>query len=181
MDEARVSFFDTSSRLIGWCSGSGETRPDAGAWPFPYVGEDYGQLGGLFWKHLERHFETYRPTLVGFETPLMVPHDTLDKVRKLYGVIFLLETFCDQRDVPMFERGNADLKRELTGNPKADKDAMIEAATLCGIRLPDTKSEGRGDAADAFAGWLIGIREERPDLSRRWDRVVFSRGRGGLL
>lgn len=176
-----VSFFDTSSRLIGWCSGTGEARPDCGAYPFPYVGEDYGQLGALFWKHLERHVETYRPALIGFETPLLLPHDKLDKVRKLYGVIFLLETFCEQRGIPMFERSNGELKRELTGDPKADKDMMIERALLCGINLPATKEAGRADAADAFAGWLIGIRENSPQISRRWDQIVWSNGRGGLL
>lgn len=176
-----VSFFDTSSRLTGWCSGTGDCRPDVGAYPFPHVGEDYGELGGLFWKHLDRHFETYQPALVGFETPLLLPHDTLDKVRKLYGVIFLLETYCDRVGVPMFERSNADLKRELTGNPKADKDDMIERAILCGINLPKTKEEGKADAADAFAGWLIGIREVNPVASRRWDQIVWSKGRGGLL
>lgn len=176
-----VSFFDTSSRLTGWCSGTGDCRPDVGAYPFPYVGENYGELGGLFWKHLDRHFERYQPGLVGFETPLLLPTDRLDKVRKLYGVIFLLETFCEQRGVPMFERSNGELKAELTGNPKADKDDMIERALLCGINLPATKDAGRGDAADAFAGWLIGLREVNTDASRKWDKVVWSKGRGALL
>lgn len=176
-----VSFFDTSSRLTGWCSGTGDCRPDVGAFSFPHVGEDYGQLGGLFWRYLEGHFERYQPGLVGFETPLMVPHDTLDKVRKLYGVIFLLETFCDRRGIPMFERSNGELKAELTGNPKASKDDMIERALLCGVNLPATKEAGKSDAADAFAGWLIGIREVNREQSRTWDRIVYSKGRGGLL
>lgn len=52
---------------------------------------------------------------------------------------------------------------------------------LCGINLPATKDAGKGDAADAFAGWLIGLREVNADASRKWDKVVWSKGRGALL
>lgn len=176
-----VSFFDLATRLTGWCSGTGEVRPDVGAFPFRQVDDDLGALGALFREFLIIHLDRYQPTSVGYESPILVPTDNLLKVRKLYGLGMILETECAERGIPVWEKDLRDLKRELTGNPSADKSEMVEAALLAGINLPATKAEGREDAADAFAGWLIGIRALNPKASARWDSLIWSKGRGGLL
>lgn len=176
----QVSFFDIATRLTGWCSGTGDVRPAVGAFPFRQVDDDLGALGALFREFLRIHFDTYQPTSVGYESPILVPTDSLLKVRKIYGMGMILETECAERGIPVWEKDLRDLKRELTGDPSADKAMMVEAALLAGIDLPP-KGEGQDDAADAFAGWLIGIRALNPKASARWDSVIWSKGRGGLL
>lgn len=177
----QVSFFDIASRLTGWCSGTGEVRPECGAFPFRQVEDDLGALGSRFEEFLEIHFERFQPVSVGYESPLLVPTDNLLKVRKIYGMGMILETFCARRRIPCWERDHRELKKELTGSSEASKDDMVEVALLAGINLPATKAEGKEDAADAFAGWKIGIRELNPALSAKWDRVIWSKGRGALL
>lgn len=177
----QVSFFDIAPKLTGFCSGTGETRPAVGAWRLPESDDDFALIGGRFEYLVETHIQTYRPTSIGYESPLMAPTDRLVVVRKIYGLGFLLETIAGRHGIPVFEKDHRDLKRELTGRHDASKDDMIEVALLCGIDLPPTKQEGRADAADAFAGWKIGIRELNPRLSERWDQIIWSKGRGGLL
>lgn len=177
----QVSFFDLAPGLCGWCSGTGETRPVADAFRLPWREDDLGDIGAFFQEWLELHIQTFRPVAIGYESPLLVPTDKLWKVRKIYGLGFLLETVAKRHDIPTFERDHRDLKRELTGRPDASKADMIEVALLCGIELPATLEEGKADAADAFAGWKIGIRELNPRENIAWDRIIFSKGRGGLL
>lgn len=178
---AQVSFFDIAPGLTGFCSGTGETRPVCGAWRLPKSDDDFALIGSTFERLIETHIQAFRPTSIGYESPLMAPTDRLHVVRKIYGLGFLLETIAARHGIPVFERDHRDLKKELTGRHDATKDDMIEVALLCGIDLPATKDEGRGDAADAFAGWKIGIRELNPRFSERWDRIIWSKGRGGLL
>lgn len=177
----QVSFFDIATRLTGWCSGTGEVRPEVGAFPFLHVGDDLGALGARFDEFLDIHFERFRPVSVGYETPLLVPTDNLLKIRKIYGMGMILEAACVRRGVPCWERDHRDLKKEATGNSGASKDDMVEVALLAGIDLPPTKAEGREDAADAFFGWKIGIRELNPAEGAKWDRITWSKGRGALL
>lgn len=177
----QVSFFDIATRLTGWCSGNGEVRPEVGAFSFPHVGDDYGRLGALFREALGYHFDRFQPVSVGYESPILVPTDTLEKVRKIYGMGVILEAECHERGIPCWERDLRDLKREVTGNPHAEKADIVEVALMAGINLPATKAEGKEDAADAWAGWLIGIRELNPAISARWDSLIWSKGRGSLL
>lgn len=178
---AVVSFFDLAPGLTGFCTGTGETRPACGAFRLPRSGDDLGEMGLFLWNWLETHIETYRPTCIGYESPILTPKDNLLKVRKIYGLGVILETVAANHGIPTFEKDLRELKRELTGRHDASKDDMVEVAERCGIELPATKAEGREDAADAFAGWKIGIRELNPKLSQNWDRLIYSRGRGGLL
>lgn len=177
----QVSFFDIATRLTGWCSGTGEVRPEVGAFRFPHLGDDLGELGLRFDEFLDIHFDRFQPTSVGYESPILKPTDDLLKVRRIYGMGMVLETACARRGVPVWEKDLRDLKKELTGNIHADKADMVEMALLLGIDLPPSKAEGQEDAADALAGWLIGIRALNPQASARWDAAIWSKGRGGLL
>lgn len=176
-----VSFFDIAPGMTGFCSGTGETRPVCGAWRLPRSDDDFAMIGLAFEALIEAHIQTFRPTSIGYESPILRPTDKLSTVRKIYGLGFLLETIAGRHDIPVFEKDLRDLKREMTGRHDATKADMVEAALLCGIDLPATKAEGKEDAADAFAGWKIGIRELNPRLNERWDRILYSKGRGGLL
>lgn len=179
--EERVSFFDIAPGLTGWCSGSGEVLPVAGAFRLPKADDDLGAIGEIFLQRLDAHIEAFRPTSIGYESPLLLPTDKLLTVRKIYGLGMALETRCAQRGIPYWERDYDELKLALTGNRRASKDDMVEVALLCGIDLPPTIEEGRRDAADAFAGWTIGIRDLNPAAGRSWDRLIWSKGRGGLI
>lgn len=176
----QVSFFDTASRLTGWTSGTGECVPECGAFKFPQVDDDLGRLGDLFTQALDFHVERYRPGAIGYESPIHKPTDALLTMRKLYGMGFLLETYCLRRGIPCFEKDCRDVKRELTGNRGATKEDMIHVALKVGLNLPDLPVDGRADAADSFGGWLLGIRDLNPALSRRWDSLIYGR-RGALL
>lgn len=177
----QVSFFDLAPGLTGFCSGTGETRPVCGAFRIPDFGEDLGSMGLFFERWVETHIVTFRPTSIGYESPILTPTDTLLKIRKIYGLGVILETVAARHEIPTFEKDLRDLKKELTGRHDASKSDMVQVALMCGIDLPATKKEGQEDAADAFAGWKIGIRELNPRLSERWDQIIWSKGRGGLL
>jgi len=176
-----VSFFDLSPGLVGWCAGTGEVRPVCSAFRLDDHGDDLGAMGVQFSDRLERHITDYQPRLIGYESPLLVRHDTLLKLRRTYGLGVLLETIATRHGIPTFERDPKTLKGALTGNAYASKADMVEAALLAGINLPSHKSEGKEDAADAFAGWFLGLREVNKRQAAAWDRIIHSKGRGGLI
>lgn len=181
-----VSAFDIATRLTGWCSGTGETVPECGAFPFDQVGTDLGALGAAFWSALDMHFARRQPTRVVYEAPILITGKTGDPartdkllpLRKIYGMGLLLETYCLQRGVPCNEVTISAVKKEVTGNRHADKDAMVAVAARCGLQLPT--GPAAKDAADAWGAWLIGIRHYNRSVSASWDRRIHSR-RGDLL
>lgn len=178
--------FDLATRTTGYCAGTGEVRPEAGNLKFDQTGDSLGQLGIAFWSAAGALFDRFKPTLVVYEAPILVIKgkmgagrtDRLPVVRKLYGMGFLLETMCELRGVPIAEVGLHAIKREVTGQSHADKDAMVAVARRCGLTLPD--GVGARDAADAWGAWLIGLRHNNKEASARWDRLIWSR-RGALL
>lgn len=178
---ASVLFYDLSPGLIGYCGGTGETRPTASAFRLPEFGDDLGAMGVYFSDVVEKHILDFRPGLIGYESPLLVKHDTLLKLRRTYGLGVLLETIATRHDIPTFEKDPKTLKGHLTGNAYASKGDMVEAALLCGIHLPPTIKEGQQDAADGFAGWGLGLHEINPREAAIWDQIIRTNARGGLL
>jgi hypothetical protein len=73
-----------------------------------------------------------------------------------------------------------DVKQALTGSKGADKDQMVAGALRLGVTLPETKVDGREDAADAVGAWLVGVRHYAKEFAPAWDRRVYS-PKGGLL
>jgi hypothetical protein len=188
---ASVLALDLATRKTGYCVGDGTSVPVAGAWLFPQVGAQYGRLGAMLWEQLNLT-ETRFPDLelVVVEAPIMTARDKLDTVRKLYGVSFMVETWCSLRSQARIRAGldpidcrESDLrriKRDLAGFSGADKNDMVAAALKVGIELPKTKDAGREDAADAFGAWLGGIRAMDRRLASEWDRRLW-RSRGATL
>lgn len=171
----KVAFFDLATFLIGYCIGTGEDLPDAGVLEFGQYGEDLGALGLAFWQALDQLHARFGFTVAGYERPLLLPTDKMLTIRRIYGVGMILETWCMAKGIPCGEDSVTDVKREATGNPKATKAEVAERIERAGIVLP--QGPGRFDAADASAGWLIGLRAWNPELSPAWDKRVW-RARG---
>jgi len=180
-----VLSLDLATRKTGYCVGDGGSTPVADAWLFEQVGADYGRLGAALWFNLDSMALRYPDlALVVVEAPIMTKKDRLDTVRKLYGISFVVETWCNlysQRRVraggdplPCKEAGLRQIKKELAGRSGAEKYEMVAAALKCGVALPATLDAGREDAADAFGGWLMGLRSINRTASAEWDRRLWS-------
>jgi hypothetical protein len=180
---------DLGSRLTGWCVGDGRTVPSCGAFEFPQVGADLGALGDLLWRNLDSLWRDYPFRRIMLEAPILIVNDrrrgtdNLLKLRKLYGISFVVETWARRHPsgpILVEETSLQSLKKELAGSVKADKAAMVAVAERLGLRLPEHLSHGREDAADAFAAWLVGLRFYAKPESARWDQAIYSR-RGFLI
>lgn len=177
-----VLSLDLATRKTGFCIGDGTDTPVAGAWRFAQVGAAYGRLGSALWFNLDSMALRYPDLgLVVVEAPILTKKDRLDTIRKLYGISFVVETWCELRGVPVREAGLRQIKKELAGRSSAEKADMVAAALKVGVRLPATFDEGREDAADAFGGWLMGLRATNRALSGEWDRRLWSSRSAALI
>jgi hypothetical protein len=179
-----IAFLDQATRLTGWCVGGGDKLPAVGVWPFPQLPQGaHGKLGAFMHNSLSTLVETRGVTILGFETPIHRPIDNRDKLRRLFGLPFYIETFCELREqqglspVRCVEVDLRNVKKELTGLSTAEKKDMVAAAEKVGIDLP--VGPGREDAADAFGGWLVLVRLYAKEHSNRWDQALW--GRRGLI
>ena len=176
----QLAGLDLGSQLSGWCVGDGASVPVADAWVYTQVEDDLGALGAALWADLDRLHRRFGLGVVLYEAPILVPGDKLLKLRKLYGMGVIVETWGKQNGVRVEEASVRALKKALAGYSGADKDAMVWAAEKMGVKLPDQINRGRRDAADAVAAWLIAIRYHAKHHQTRWDRVLYS-ARGALL
>lgn len=180
-----VLFFDLAPSLCGYCVGDGLSVPVCSAWEFPPLGTDLGALGRHMAGQARALIRQHRPDRVGYESPILLPHDALADVRRIFGLGMVLEVVCQedefrQPDGEFLPCGEADLRRMksiITGNPHAEKPAVakIISDTLC-IPLPRTVEEGRHDASDAASGWLLTMSEFFPEAAAPWLARL-----GGLL
>jgi hypothetical protein len=199
---------DIATRLTGWTAGDGRTRPRLDAMRFPFVGDDYGLLIDLFDQNLCVLVETFKPVAVIYEGPILVVNrkkkrgdqwtteiglghnggpemetgashtDTPMVLRKIYGMGTHLEFFCRRRGIECSEVTLQAIKKEVTGNHMAPKEDVVAVARKCGLDLPT--GPAAKDAADAWGAWLLGLRHYSPEMSRRWDSLIWS-PRGSLL
>lgn len=183
----------------GVCFGSPGSVPTATAWRAPSSGEDLGAFGAFFWLKFNDLFarlfaETLAADriLVNYEAPVLIEKRWDDEkkrmtggnpivtTRKLQGLGVLLETLCKihpQADrIQIGECHLSTIKKELTGNGRADKGQMVLAAQRAGIDLPPGKEAF--DAADAFGAWLLAVRFHAPQFQRQWDQRLHGPIRG---
>ncbi len=181
-----ISAFDIATRLTGWAAVNGSRGPVDTAVEIGPTGDDLGKLLVKFHEYLEIHFARFEPKAVVYEAPILVVKgrhqsgrtDKLLTVRKLYAMGAHLEFFCAMRGVPCHEVSLQEVKNEVTGNNYAKKDAMVAVARKVGLDLP--KGPGIEDAADAWGAWLLGLRHYSPEISRRWDKLIWG-PKGALL
>lgn len=183
---------DLASRLTGWCCGDGGSIPACGAWPFPEIDGNYGLLLATLEDYLDVTHRRFGFEAVAYEAPILkiqrfrdaagemrVTADKLSKLRLLYPLGAFVEWWCLRHDVECFEVTIAAIKKEVTGNAYAEKDDLVAIARKVGLELP-AKSAGADDAADAWGAWLLLLRHMNTDLSRGWDKRIWT-PKGALL
>lgn len=169
----QISGIDTSSRLIGWTSGTGETVPECGAWELDYAADDLGVMLEQLYGYLCHHWNTFRPDAVIIEAPIHVPHrDNLMKMRKLYSAHAFVEWFFTNKGVEVSDEDHERIKSRVTGNHLATKDDMVFVARKCGLILPKV---GYKDAADSWGAWLLGVDHYARAFQPYWDQLIYGR------
>ena len=170
---------DLATRCTGWAAGDGAERPRVGAWTYDYVGADLAALLEAFEADMDRLESAFgTPKALIYESPLLLPHDRLLPLRKVYALGAYLELWCKRRGVVVEEASAVSLKKLLTGNHKAKKDDMVAMCRRLQISLPE--GEKSKDAADAVAAWLCGVHHHAREHQPMWDRMIYS-PRGRLL
>jgi Holliday junction resolvasome RuvABC endonuclease subunit len=173
----------------GWCVGAGDRDPVIGHVALP-VGHDgvRGPKFSAFRAWLLKILSDWQPEVVIFEAPIL-PKPFFDKKSRkwiwptsievttvLQGLAAIVELECHDRGIFICQAEPSEVKKELTGNGKADKPVMVRVAE----RVLGRKMAVH-DEADAFGVWLIGLRHYAPQFRPEWDKRIWGRGRGGLL
>lgn len=201
---------DIAPRSTGHCAGSGERLPSVGAWAYPALGDDVGELLFCFDADLCRWLDTGIEAVV-LEAPILVvnhgpsqrerergqwakhlqafdasPEITPGRTDKLFDIRRNLALFghvewrCRERGIECAEVDLRKIKKELAGFSSAGKPEMVAAAEKIGLPLPASPKRAREDAADAFGAWLLLLRHKNRSLSARFDSALWGR-RGALL
>lgn len=172
-------FFDIATRRTGWAAGNGDARPVTGVFEYDYVGDDMGLLAEMWHRDLNVLKDRFGlPTVIGYERPILMEHDRITPLRKIYGMGMQLELWGRQRGVTVCEVGLKDIKKRLTGNGNAKKPEVAATIARLGIELP--KGDGRLDAADAAGGWIILVDHYEKQFQPRWDAALY-RSKGAAL
>jgi Holliday junction resolvasome RuvABC endonuclease subunit len=174
-----LAALDTGPTRTGFCAGDGSQIPTVGVWDFEEYGVDYGRLGAALAERLAWLNQTYVPSRVAFEAPILVTkRDTLQWLRRRYGMDFLAETYFTQKGIDVREADLRRVKAAVTGDHDAKKPRIVAAAKACGIQLP--RGEAAKDAADAWAVWFYELQFFDPQAFSVWDQRVRAL-RGGLI
>lgn len=173
-------FLDLSPNWCGWAVGRGCDAPLAGAFLLPKCGDDLGKLGGALEEQVLALVNSHRIGALGYESPILRPHDNLLTLRRIYGLGWEIEQMARALLLPCREVDCRKVKSALTGDSFADKKAMIEAALRLGISLPDRLGEGRDDAADAVGGLFEMMAEFDLEGYAHWQSQV-AKMKGALI
>lgn len=168
-----ILFLDTATISTGWALGSG-ARCAVGALQMPGL-KNRGLMLASLQDGLNALYAQQPFTIIGYESPVKSPKDSLHKIRGLYALGPFIEWWGHRKGLTVFEAGHQALKKELTGSAKATKADMVAAASKA-VRLPAIGTE---DAADAFAGWLLALRKYSPADRAYWDKIIWG-PRGAL-
>lgn len=161
--------FDCATNT-GWCAGDGSAVPIVGNVVMPKQTE----LGPFlnFWRRwLVRHIGEINPTVVVFEAPFMPPNMNGTTVRKLTGLVAVLEELCTELKIPIEETTPSHVKLVLTGSGKSAKPDMMAVARKCGVAAKTF------DEADAFGVWIAAVRHHAKQYQASWDAKLYA-GKG---
>lgn len=171
---AGVLSFDLSPSWCGWCFGTGDGPPTAGAFQLPDCGADLGALANEL-RSAVMILDQFGPAAVSYEAPILLSHDSLIDLRRIYGLGMVLELICGDLDpenpgaidldgdgIPCGEIDLRRVKAMMTGDTYAKKKLVAAAAEKLGVVLPAKDSEGRLDAGDGVGVWLVHMAEYDP-------------------
>lgn len=172
---------DIAPTLCGFCVGDGRSTPYAAAWILKDHGPRLGALFCEFEDHLEALHRDWPFEWMCQEAPINHRKwDATITLRRTYGLQGHAESWCHRRGIPVIEADPRRLKAALSGHHDAGKPDMVAAARRAGVDLPRTKDDGREDAADGLAAWLVGMKDFDPPTWAKWDAMLW-RQRGALI
>lgn len=152
-----VLAFDLSPSLCGWAFAGVDGSLVADAFQLPPLGSDLGGLAQVLEAIVVTLIERFEPTSLAYEAPLLLRHDALLTLRKVYGLGMVLELIAARRGLPVSEMDPKRIKAVMTGDAYAKKSAVVAAAKRLGVQLPATKAAGQEDAADAVGCAIIAL------------------------
>lgn len=142
----------------GWCLARAGDPVRVGTHVLPSTGKDIGTFLLRHQHWMEQVFIDHRPELVVYESPILRSGQTqIATLRKLYGLAGVTEMVSTARGVPCFEVNLATAKNLLSGNGRASKPDMIQAARARGVPVEDDNQ------ADAFAVFLCAVKHRSPE------------------
>lgn len=150
---------------------------EAGAFDLPQVGSDYGTLLAVMEQHFTVLLDRFKPARIAYEAPILLRHDTLQTLRRIYGLGVGLEYFALREGIDCNEVDLQRVKAVMTGEAKAPKPLVVKAAQRLGVLLPSTDALGRKDAADAVGVALEIMRLLHPEIAAPHLAIL----RGSLL
>lgn len=164
---------DLATRCTGVVVGDGASMPAVGVWKFGYCGEDLGQLLDDFDCELNKLSARFRPTIIIYESPILLPSDKLLTLRKIYAMGAYTELWAKRHGARCEEVSAKAIKKAVTGKHNASKDEVLAIVKRLGVPLP-TGEEAK-DAADAWGAWYVGLQHHAKHHVTAWDQALFSR------
>lgn len=161
----RLLALDHGSRC-GWAVGDGTRLPAVGSRQNPHTG-GRAELEPFWEAHhrwLTGVIRDFAPTLLVWERPILARHTTHASVEVTFGLQAITGLVAREQHVPVRVVTVQQAKIVLTGNGRASKDDMVEAAREYGLTIL------HHDEADAFAVWLWTLQLLEPDRALRFRR-----------
>lgn len=167
---------------VGFAYGSGEGLPLVGHVKLPPA--DDGARGDTFltfWTWLRRMLDDTGASVVIFEAPILpqpfikagriVWPTSIATTTILQGLVAIVEMECARRErILCVQTSVTEVKKQLTGNGKAEKVDMVRAARKMGLTI------AIHDEADGVGVWLVGVRYYAKQHLHQFDRMLWGRG-----
>jgi len=136
---------------LGWAVNPPHEEPDFGTEVLPSTGNAVGPFIAAYDAWLRRMIEEQKPAMIIYEQPSIFAKTTPITVIKLNGLATHTEFVCEKRSIAVRSANPSQLKKFATGNGRADKPMMIDAARRRGWKVRDD------NAADAcwVRAWAI--------------------------
>lgn len=159
----------------GFAVGAPGSVPIFGTHNFTSTGDNFGRHQANARRWLRDLIFEHNPVMIGYEQPSLFSKTTPATVRKLSAYCNVLEEECLREgfDIPVREINPSTLKLFFTGNGKAKKDQMVQAAHRYGFKVQND------DEADAVAMWLLMVDHYgTADQKARFHAMRFEAGFG---
>jgi Holliday junction resolvasome RuvABC endonuclease subunit len=145
----RVLAFDAATET-GWASfADARSLPVLGTFVLPACGTNYGRRNLLMLREVAALVDRFTPQVVAYEAPFFKFRDRWHTRRLLTGLVAMIEVAAERRAARCIEVEVCDAKECLTGERRASKGMMINAAKGMGWQVMDDHQ------ADACAVALV--------------------------
>lgn len=151
-----VLAFDLSPSLCGWSFAGTDGSLVADAFQLPALGGDLGGLALALEGIVDPLIHRFDPAMLAYEAPLLLRHDTLLDLRRIYGLGMVLELVAARAGLDIQEMDPKRIKSTVTGDAYAKKKLVADTLEArLGVNLPSTPALGRLDAGDATGCAII--------------------------